>query len=71
MLKSPAGFVRDAAKLAKWRSGTKTLHLAFADTPLQGAQKPTPQLGKGGAQTKNDGADLTLPPNQLEIFPVQ
>jgi neopullulanase len=52
-------------------SGTKTLHLAFADTPLQGAQKLTPLLGKGGAQTNNDGADLTLAPNQLEIFSVQ
>jgi hypothetical protein len=27
-------------------------------------------LGKGGAQIRNDGADLTLAPNQLEIFSV-
>ena len=51
---------------------TKTLRLPFAGTPLQGAQKLTPLLGKGGdVETKNDSADLMLAPNQLEIFSVR
>jgi neopullulanase len=50
---------------------TKTLRLAFAGTPLQGAQKLAPLLGKAGVETKNDTADLMLAPNQLEIFSVQ
>ena len=50
---------------------TKTLRLAFAGTPLQGAQNLTPLLGKAGVETKNDSADLMLAPNQLEIFSVQ
>jgi glycosidase len=51
---------------------TKTLRLPFAGTPLQGAQKLTPLLGKGGdVETKNDSADLMLAPNQPEIFSVQ
>jgi neopullulanase len=50
----------------------KTLRLPFAGTPLQGAQKLTPLLGKGGeVETKNDSADLMLAPNQPEIFSVQ
>jgi glycosidase len=52
-------------------ANAKTLRLAFAGTPLQGAQKLTPLLGKGGVETKNDSADLMLAPDQLEIFSVQ
>jgi glycosidase len=52
-------------------ASAKTLHLAFGDTPLQGAQKVTPLLGEHGAELSGDAVDLKLAPNELDIFSVQ
>jgi glycosidase len=49
----------------------KTLHLAFGDTPLQGAQRVTPLLGERGAELSGGAVDLKLAPNELDIFSVQ
>jgi glycosidase len=49
----------------------KTLHLSFAETPLQGARKLTPLLGDHAGNISGDDADLTLAPNELEIFSVE
>ncbi len=52
-------------------STAKALRLSFADTPLQGAQKLKPLLGAQGVEMSNDGAELKLSPDELEIFSVQ
>lgn len=59
--------------LVVFNSGTvaKTLHLSLAGTPLQGARKLTPQLGNRAGNISGDKADLTLAPDELEIFSVQ
>jgi neopullulanase len=59
--------------LVAFNSGAtaKTLHLAFAGTPLQGAKKLMPLLGAQGAEINNEDADLKLAPDELKIFSVQ
>ena len=50
-------------------AGAKTMHLSFASTPLQGAQKLTPLLGKHSVEISSDDCvDFTLAPDELEIF---
>ncbi len=51
--------------------GAQTMHLSFASTPLQGAHKLTPLLGKHSVKISSDVADLTLAPDDLEIFSIE
>ncbi|HEY3937565.1 MAG TPA: alpha-amylase family glycosyl hydrolase, partial [Bryobacteraceae bacterium] len=73
---SSYAFARTTSKerlLVVFNSGaaTKTLHLSFAGTPLQGARKLTPLLGEHNENIRGDDADLTLAPDELEIFSVE
>lgn len=63
----------DQRLLVVFNSGAaaKTLRLSFAETPLQGARKLTPLLGEHAGNITGDDANLTLGPDELEIFSVQ
>jgi neopullulanase len=52
-------------------SAAKTLHLSFAGTALEGARKLTPLLGAHDGSITGDDANLTLAPDELEIFSVE
>jgi len=52
-------------------TSTKSLHLSFAQTPLQGAKKVVLLFGDHGVEAVSDGVDLRLAHDELEIFSIQ